>query len=38
MSDLIITNALIVTMDPDFPRADTLAIKDGRILAVGAEG
>ena len=37
MSDLYITNALIVTMDPDFPRADTLAIKDGRILAVGAE-
>ena len=36
MSDLIITNALIETMDPDFPRADTLAIKDGRILAVGA--
>ena len=37
MSDLFITNALIVTMDPDFPRADTLAIKDGRILAVGAK-
>jgi predicted amidohydrolase YtcJ len=36
MSDLIITNAVIVTMDPDFPRADTLVIKDGRILAVGA--
>lgn len=36
MSDLYITNASIVTMDPDFPRADTLAIKDGRILAVGA--
>jgi len=36
MSDLIITNALIVTMDPDYPRADTLAIKDGRIMAVGA--
>ena len=35
MSDLIITNALIVTMDPDFPRADTLAIKDGRILTIG---
>jgi hypothetical protein len=35
MSDLIITNALIETMDPDFPRADTLVIKEGRILAVG---
>jgi predicted amidohydrolase YtcJ len=36
MNDLYITNALIETMDPDFPRADTLAIRDGRILAVGA--
>jgi predicted amidohydrolase YtcJ len=35
MNDLIISNALIETMDPDFPRADTLAIKDGLILAVG---
>ena len=36
MSDFFITNASIETMDPDHPRADTLAIKDGRILAVGA--
>jgi predicted amidohydrolase YtcJ len=35
MSDLFITNALIETMDPDFPRADTVALKDGRIMAVG---
>src|SRR4030043_243147 len=35
MSDLYLTNALIETMDPDFPRADTLVIKEGRILAVG---
>ena len=37
MSDLHITNALIETMAPDHPRADTLAIKNGRILAVGAK-
>lgn len=33
--DLILTDALITTMDPAMPDAEALAIKDGRILAVG---
>ena len=37
MNDLYITNTSIETMDPDFPKADTLVIKDGRIMAVGAK-
>ncbi|MBA3038018.1 MAG: amidohydrolase [Desulfobacterium sp.] len=35
MTSLFITNALIKTMNPDFPGADSLFIQDGRILALG---
>ena len=31
----ILTNARILTMDPDRPRAEALAIAEGRILAIG---
>lgn len=34
--DLIITNARALTMDPDRPRAEAVAIGGGRILAVGS--
>ncbi|MFW6074421.1 MAG: amidohydrolase, partial [Chloroflexota bacterium] len=33
--DLILTRGKITTMDPDLPEAEALAIKDGRIIAVG---
>lgn len=33
--DLIITNARVLTMDPDRPRAEAVACAGGRILAVG---
>jgi predicted amidohydrolase YtcJ len=36
-ADLIITNAQIHTMDGLNPRADAIAIKDGRVLFVGTE-
>lgn len=35
--DLIIINARIRTMDPDDPKADAVAIKDGRFVAVGSD-
>ena len=35
MIDLILTNANGITMDPACPRAQLIAIKDGRIRAVG---
>jgi predicted amidohydrolase YtcJ len=35
MSDLILTNANVITMDQASPRAQLVVIKDGRILAVG---
>lgn len=35
-ADLIITNARGLTMDPDRPRAEAVAAKAGRILAVGS--
>ena len=35
-ADTIVTNARILTMDPDRPRAEALAIAAGRILAVGS--
>ncbi len=38
MSDLILTNANVITMDQACPRAQLIAIKDGRILAVGRDG
>lgn len=34
-ADLIIENARVITMDPERPRADTVAIGGGDILAVG---
>ncbi len=36
MTDTILTGARILTMDPARPRAAALAIRDGRILALGA--
>lgn len=33
--DLILINADIVTMDPLFPRVQALAVKDGRVVALG---
>ena len=33
--DLIVTNANILTIDPARPRAEALAVKDGRFLALG---
>ena len=34
-ADLILTNALVRTMDPETPLAEAVAIQDGKILAVG---
>src|SRR5690606_19748587 len=34
-ADLIIVNAIIRTMDKEDPRAEAVAVKDGRISAVG---
>jgi predicted amidohydrolase YtcJ len=34
-ADLIVTNARILTMDDGAPRAEAVAIKDGRIAAIG---
>ena len=35
--DLIIVNADIITMDPSRPRAQAVAVADGRISAVGSD-
>ena len=35
-AELIVTNARILTMDPERPRAEALAVAGGRILAVGS--
>lgn len=35
--DLILTGGRVVTMDPDMPDATAIAIKDGRIVAVGGD-
>jgi len=35
-ANLIVENAKILTMDPDNPRAEAIAVKDGRVLAVGS--
>jgi predicted amidohydrolase YtcJ len=37
-ADMIITNARVLTMDPARPRAEAVALRGGRILAVGARG
>ncbi len=34
MCDLILYNANVITMDPFLPRAELIAVRDGRILAV----
>ncbi len=34
MSDLLLYNANVITMDPSFPRAQSIAIQDGKISAV----
>lgn len=36
MTDLILTNAAVLTMDPARPEAEAVAVLDGRIRAVGA--
>jgi hypothetical protein len=38
MTTLILYNGVIYTMNPDQPRAQAIAIRDGRVLAVGSEG
>ena len=34
-ADLVVVNARVLTMDPANPSAQAVAVKDGRILAVG---
>ncbi|SMO90556.1 amidohydrolase [Paracoccus laeviglucosivorans] len=36
LADLIVTHARVLTMDPDRPRAEAVAVAHGRILAVGS--
>ncbi len=36
LAELIITNANVLTMDPERPRAEAVAVAAGRILAVGS--
>ena len=38
MSTYLLYNGPIYTLDPSAPRAQALAIRDGRVLAVGSEG
>ena len=38
MTDLLLRNAVVLTMDENCPRAQEVAVKDGRILEVGEEG
>ena len=35
-ADLIVTNAVVYTIDPAMPRAEAFAVKHGRFLAVGS--
>lgn len=35
-ADLVVVNANVVTIDPARPRAEAIAVKDGRFLAVGS--
>ena len=37
MADLVISGGEVATMDEAFPTAESIAIKDGRILAIGTE-
>jgi len=34
--DLIVINGHVLTMDPDNPRAEAVAVKDGKIVAIGS--
>ena len=36
-ADLILTNGTILTMDSSLPQGEALAVKDGKVLAVGAD-
>ncbi len=36
MSPKILTAGTIITMNPDQPRAEAVAVADGRIVAVGS--
>ncbi|WIV52323.1 amidohydrolase (plasmid) [Marivivens sp. LCG002] len=36
-ASLIVTNASVLTMDPNSPRATAVAVKDDRIIAVGSD-
>ncbi|WP_068090102.1 amidohydrolase [Novosphingobium rosa] len=38
MTDLIIINAKVTTLDPSNPTAQAVAIRDGKILVAGSEG
>ena len=37
LPDIVLLNGRLTTQDPDFPDATALAVRDGRILAVGAD-
>ena len=37
MDALLLTNAVVLTMDPARPRAGAVAVRDGRVAAVGTE-
>jgi predicted amidohydrolase YtcJ len=37
MADLVVTGARIYTVEPNMPRASSIAVKDGRILAIGSD-
>lgn len=36
-ADVVITNAKLITLDPQCPRATAIAVRDGRIVGVGSE-
>ncbi len=36
-ADLILTGATVITIDPERPRAEAIAVRGGRVLAVGTE-
>jgi len=38
IADMVLVNGRVVTLDPDNPAAEAVAVKDGRILAVGSSG
>ena len=37
LADEIWTGGIILTMDPSLPQAEALAIKQGRLMAVGTD-